>query len=186
MGRGFRTDTTGTRRARSPVPRRRSRVTDGSCPRRDAATRSHGVTDLVRLAAWSRGGRRSPDGTPSPGGGAGDSQVAAVSSPRPGCVRTRAATRACRARPRRVRAQCHPRLRPRCVVVRDVSVTMSENRTLAVRIPDAMAMRVTAPAHMARASRPPKACSLARAAPSPQDAFRRRSSARPQGSLRRL
>jgi hypothetical protein len=44
--------------------------------------------------------------------------------------------------PARVRMQCHPRPRRRLVAVRDVTVKMSEHRTLAVRIPDAMAMRV--------------------------------------------
>ncbi len=135
----------GTRRARSRVPRCRNRATDESYPRRDAAIRSHGRTDLVHLAASFRGGRRSPDRTPSSGGGGVDSHAAAASSRRPGCVRTRAATRTYWARPARVRMQCHPRPLRRLVAVRDVAVKMSEHRTLAVRMPDLMAMRVAAP-----------------------------------------
>ena len=92
----------------------------------------------------SRGGRRSPDRTPSPGGRAGDSHAAAASSRRPRCVRTHAATRADPTRPAPVHLQCHTRPLQRLVAVHDVTVKMSEHRTLAVRMPDVMAMRVPA------------------------------------------
>jgi len=110
----------------------RKRLTEGA---RSVSEPTSGGTELSERRSVPVGTAvaRSPDRTPWPGAGSIATRQRS---------RRRARLRSDTCCDAYVLGQCHPRPLRRLLAARDVTVTMSEHRTLAVRMSDAMAMRV--------------------------------------------